>query len=303
MLCEIAAPGKHVKLVRLRNDSGNGGGMLADVFLDQTFMDFSTPGLDELRGGPMSQSIRHRVVLLISLLVPPMLPACGRSTTVDVNLHGVNYTADTFSYLVKNPTLKGREGAGGELIDPFGAGGTTCCVTLPETWRPGIQLQVNTTHWVDQGPEKGLLEVKETHLVEVPKYARGKAGELWILRAPDGKVRAVSSDLQPDHPGWPGEIKGWPAPSQKYREERWRIILQWELSGVDNALALLDELANDPYSRAKEAWKHAEQYDPESIKGFSGPKDSAYIIQLRKQYETSLGYSRGRVLQVMEEKP
>lgn len=252
---------------------------------------------------PMLRSIRLCTVLLTFLVVPPLFSACDGSKTVEVNLHGVNHTVDTFSYSVKNPKLKGQGAGRGELIDPFGAGGTTCCVTLPKTWRPGIQLQVNTTHWVDRGPEKELLEVKETHLVEVPEYPDGQAGELWVLRAPDGKVSVVSSDLQPDHPGWPGEIKGWPVPSQQYREERWKIILQWELDGLDNALVLLDELASDPQSRAKKAWEHAEQYDRESIKGFSGPEDPNYIVQLKKNYEKSFEYSRGRVMQTVEAKP
>lgn len=253
----------------------------------------------------MRKSIWNRPGLVLSwLLVHSALSACDRpTTTVDVNLHGVNHTVDTFSYSVKDPALKDQAGAGGELIDPYGAGGTTCCAPLPKVWRPGIKLQVDTTHWVDRGPEQGLLEVKETHLVEVPRYPDGRPGELWVLRGPDGKVSLVSSDFQPDHPEWPGEIKGWPVPSLEYRKERWNIIFQWELHGVDNALALLDELANDPQRNAKEAWELAEQYDRESIQGFSGPTDPKYIVQLKKEYEESLEYSKGRVMQVMQEKP
>jgi hypothetical protein len=241
--------------------------------------------------------------VLACLLIHSTLTACDRSTKVDVSLHGVNYTVDTFSYSVKDPAHKDQPGTGGELIDPYAAGGTTCCATLPRTWRAGIQLQVNATHWVDRKSEDGLLEVKETYLVEVPQYPDGKPGELWVLRMPDGKVDIVSSDFQPDHPNWPGKIKGWPVPSLEYRQERWKIIFHHELSGIDNALELLDELANDPQGRAKQAWEHAEQYDRESIKGLSGPDDPRYIVQLKNRYEASLEYSRGRVKQVMEEKP
>lgn len=252
----------------------------------------------------MLESIRTRAAPVLGcLLIQFLLCACDRSTTVDVNLHGVNHTVDTFSYSVKDPTRKNQPGAGGELIDPYGAGGTTCCATLPKIWRPGIKLQVNATHWVDRGAEGGLFEVKETHLIEVPQYPDGKPGELWVLRMPDGKVSVVSSDFQPDHPSWPGRMKGWPVPSLKYREERWKIIFHHELGGVENALALLDELASDPQGSAKQAWKHAQEYDRESIKGLSGPEDPRYVVQLKRRYEASLEYSRGRVMQVMEEKP
>lgn len=252
---------------------------------------------------PTPQSIRLCTVLLTFLVVPPLFSACDGSKTVEVNLHGVNHTVDTFNYSVKNPKLKGQGAGGGELIDPFGAGGTTCCVTLPKTWRPGIQLQVNTTHWVDRGPEKELLEVKETHLVEVPEYPDGQAGELWVLRAPDGKVSVVSSDLQPDHPGWPGEIKGWPVPSLKYRQERWKIILNSQLSHVDSALSLLHELKTDPKGSAEQAWKHAKEYEQESVKGFSGPDDPKYRLFLEKDYEEYFRRSKESLKQIMEEKP
>lgn len=252
----------------------------------------------------MLESIQTRAApVLAALLIQSALCACDRSTTVDVNLHGVNHTVDTFSYSVKNPAVKDQRAAGGELIDPYGAGGTTCCVALPQTWRPGIKLQVNATHWVDRGPNNGLLEVKETHLVEVPQYLDGKPGELWVLRMPDGKVSVVSSDFQPDHPMWPGKIKGWPVPSLKYREERWKIIFHHELGGIDDALALLDELESDPQKSARESWELAELYDRESIKGFSGPTDPKYVVYLRRRYEKSLENSRARVKEVMEAKP
>lgn len=241
--------------------------------------------------------------VLACLLIQSALAGCDRSSTVDVNLHGVNYTVDTFSYSVKDPALKDQPGAGGELIDPYGAGGTTCCATLPTTWRPGIKMQVRTTHWVDRKSDDGLLEVKETHIVEVPRYPDGKPGELWVLRMPDGKVAVVSSDFQPDHPSWPGKIKGWPVPSLSYRQERWKIILDYELGGVHAALSLIYELETDPMGCAARAWEHAKEYDRESIKGFSGPDDPKYLAFLKKDYEQFFENSKHRVNQIMEEKP
>lgn len=71
-------------------------------------------------------------LLLTCLATVSMLCACEKST-VGVNLHGVNYSGQTFSYVVSDPA-KPESGSGGELIDPFGAGGMTCCVTLPKVW-------------------------------------------------------------------------------------------------------------------------------------------------------------------------
>ena len=90
-------------------------------------------------------------------------------------------------------------GRRGELIDPFGAGGTMCCAKLPRTWRQGIKLQIRTIQYLQQRPAETVVEAKKLHVVEVPKYIDGKPGELWILLNADESVSVVSSDLQPDH--------------------------------------------------------------------------------------------------------
>lgn len=212
-------------------------------------------------------------MLLVPLFVFPLLSACEKPT-VSVNLHGVNYTADTFSYAVADPA--NPDSGGGELIDPFASGGTTCCVTLPKIWRPGIKLQVHTTHWVEKRAENSIKEFKGESIVEVPSYVDGKPGELWVLREADGKVSVISSDFQPDHPNWPGKAKGWPVPSLEYRRERWELYRKDRQLSVDTYRSLLDKLEKSPSARAKEAWAHAMEYERESLVGYEGPEDPRY---------------------------
>jgi hypothetical protein len=244
----------------------------------------------------------HTLPSLLCLLTALVLSACEKPT-VDVSLHGVNYSAETFSYYVRDPAAPDKSGGGGELIDAFAAGGTTCCATLPRSWRPGIKVQVNTTHWLKKRPDEDLPEVKETYLVDVPPYVDGKPGELWVLRASNGGISVVSSDFQPDHPKWPGKVKGWPVPSLEYRRERWELIKKHEEGGVRDAISLLEQLERDPRGEAREAWEHAKRYQPLTIKGFSGPEDRMYVVHLRKEYEEALEYSRKRVKEVMEARP
>ena len=230
-----------------------------------------------------------------------LLTACEKPT-VSVNLHGVNYSAETFSYDVADPAAP-DSGAGGELIDPFGAGGTTCCVTLPRKWQPGTKLQVRTMHWLKKRPDGSLPEIKEVHLVDVPPYVDGKPGELWVLREADGKVDVISSDFQPDHPRWPGKVKGWPVPSLEYQRERWEIYRKHEEGGVRLFRTLLDELEKSPETRAREAWEHARQFEPATIKNVSGPTDPRYLAQLKQEYEEGLLHSEMRLKQIMEARP
>jgi hypothetical protein len=253
----------------------------------------------QFKGTMMPNFLRMGCLLLGICLVA----GCAEKTDVDVNLHGVNYGGDAFSFYITDPANPEDSGAGGGIIDPFAAGGTTCCVTLPKKWRPGIKVQIHTTHWLPQKPDGRLPEVKKVHLADVPAYADGKPGEIWVLRAGDGSVSVISSDHQPDHSKWPGKVKGWPVPSLEYRRARWELYKQHEEMFVRNNIKLLDEIEKSPEKAAREAWEFASEYDREEIKGFSGPNDPRYVAFLRKDYAQSLVASRERLKQVLEMRP
>lgn len=235
------------------------------------------------------------------LLIAILLAGCEKPT-VEVNIHGVNYKGDAFSYSVADPARPDSV-AGGELIDAFAAGGTTCCFTLPRKWRPGIKVQISTTHWLPKLPDDSLPEVKESHLVDVPRYEDGKPGELWVLRLGDGSMSLVSSDFQPDHEKWPGKVKGWPVPSLEYQRARWEILREHKQVFVRTYRELLDELEKEPEVGTKEAWEHAKEYDPQSLKGFLGPNDPKYASALKQEYSNGLERTRKDLEAYLETRP
>jgi hypothetical protein len=241
------------------------------------------------------------LLILGSLLAASVFSGCQKST-VDVNLHGVNYTDNSFTYVVLDPENPAG-GAGGELIDPFGAGGTMCCVKLPRRWQPGIKLNIRTTQYVQQRPAETVVESKKLHIIEVPKYIDGTPGELWVLLNADESVSVVSSDLQPDHAQWPGKVKGWPVPSIEYQRERWELYRKHEEGGVELYLSLLAELEKDPESRARKSWDHRQQYYASELIGYSGPGDPKYQRLLKKEYEEGLERSRTLLKNVMDARP
>lgn len=222
--------------------------------------------------------------------------------TVDVNIHGVNYSDRPFTYFVSE-IGKPEAGGGGEIIDSFGAGGITCCVALPRKWQPGLKVHVRTRHWLPERPDGKLPEVVEERVVDVPEYAGDAPGEIWVLRGEDGKISIVSSDYQPDHPKWPGKVKGWPVPSLEYRRERWEIYRKYEEDGVLLYESLIKELDGKPQERASDAWAHDSQYDKPSLKEFSGPQDPRYVSSLRQRYLRGLKNAQIRLNRVMEKKP
>ncbi|MEH6434571.1 DUF3304 domain-containing protein [Massilia sp. DD77] len=222
--------------------------------------------------------------------------------SVSVSIHGVNYTADAFRYVVVDPKDPKNSG-GGEFIEPFGAGGIMCCYSLPKQWRPGIQIQVRSTHWLPEKPNGELPEVKEVFTVDVPRYADGKAGELWVIRTAEGKIDVVSSDLQPNHPKWPGKVKGWPVPSIEYRRERWELYRKIAENDVALYQGLLGELNASRQERTQKAWPNDLRIHQEEMKKFSGPNDPAYAEFLKRRYMRMLAKAEARVQELMKGKP
>lgn len=231
-----------------------------------------------------------------------LLAAGCEKPTVDVNIHGVNYSDRPFTYFVSeigNP----EAGGGGEIIDSFGAGGVTCCVALPRKWQPGLKVRVRTRHWLPKKPDGELPEVEQEQLVEVPRYDGKAPGEIWVLRGEDGQISVISSDYQPDHPQWPGKVKGWPEPSLEYRRERWEIYRKHEEGGVKLFQQLVDELEKSPDTTAKDDWDDRMKYDKSSVAEFSGPNDPRYREWLKQKYKENLQYAQAKLNRLMEQRP
>lgn len=248
--------------------------------------------------GVRARYCRLAVICVITL---PALMACAKNT-VPVSVHGVNYAADEFSYVIEDPS-NNKNTAGGETIGPFAAGGTMCCYELPTKWHSGIQVKINATHWLKVKPDGSLPEVVETKIVEVPPYLNGKAGELWVMRAADGQLSLVSSDFQPDHSKWPGKLKGWPVPSLAYRRERWDLYVKLEQDTIKIADSALSKLQAEPRVFAEEGWATAQKYDPGSLAGFSGPQDKKFYDHLRQEFETMKKNSMQKIEKLKEQRP
>jgi hypothetical protein len=243
-----------------------------------------------------------RIIVISIFLLPPSLIWAFEKKTVEVNVHGVNYSENTFRfYILNSPQPDSIDG--GELIGPFEAGGITCCATLPTNWQPGTKVKVKTIHWLSKHQENNSKEVHEVHQVEIPRYANNELGDLWILREPDGKISAVSSDLQPNHAHWPGKIKGWPVPSLEYRRAKWAISKKHEEDGVTAAVELLDELQRSPAAVAQKIWETEKKYDPKSVEGFSGPRDPRYWKVVEERISQGLAQTKQRLQAIEEARP
>lgn len=222
---------------------------------------------------------------------------------VGVNLHGVNHTAETFSFYITDPENPETISGGSGLIDPYGAGGNTCCAMLPRIWIPGIKVKIHATHYPESPPDGKRVEIKEAINAEVPKYLDGQPGELWVLRMPDGHVEVVSSNYQPDHEKWPGRLKGWPVPSIEYRRQRWELYRQIEETDIRTFTKALEDLETSPIISAKEDWESMKSHRPQDLKGFSGPDDPLYVAERKASYARALEASKKTLQEILEAKP
>ena len=259
---------------------------------------------DELFGVTMVSDLnfrRWRAVFASVLLCAPMLVACAKSD-VPVPIHGVNYRAEAFSYVLVDPSNPENTG-GGELIESFSAGGTMCCYTLPAKWHPGIKIEIRETHWLPKLKDNTLPEVKKKYVVELPPYLGGEAGELWVIRAPDGSIGVISSNYQPDHAKWPGKIKGWPVPSVEYQRARADLYIKDTQDSIDTFISALKELKEDPAKHALAMWAVTAEHRRQDLKGFSGPDDVAYLKLLREDYESGLIQARLRLQREKDARP
>lgn len=258
-------------------------------------------------------TLRTLRLALVALLSLHLLTACAKGGVAGVNIHGVNYTDREFSYRVEDPTNPKNHG-GGEMVDAYSAGGTLCCYELPRQWRPGLQIEVHTIRWKDKVDDDVRVpreEIREAHRVEVPEY-KGKPGELWVLLQADGRVAVVSSDLQPDHPEWPGAIKGWPVPSLEFMRAQADMYIKAEEGDVTSFQEALAELETSPAQMAKREWDQRQEdialwakvlddkRKPMSqseerarelrdqLSKFTGPEDPRFIELLKSEYREAL---------------
>jgi hypothetical protein len=246
--------------------------------------------------------LKHKILIGVSCMAGVVGLALSqyRGAHVSVSLHGVNYSDREFSYFIADPENP-KKTIGGEHIAPFAGGGTTCCAALPWKWKPGTKVRLTTTHWLKKRPDGSLPEVTQEHEVEVPEY--GEAAELWVVRDAQGKISVVSSNVQPDHPSWPGKIKGWPVPSVEYQRERWEIYREVAQAHVNAFVSLSKEFEDDPIKHAKEMWEHDKEYSAKEIAEFKGPTDPRYHEHLKKSYIEGLSSSRNELEEIMRSKP
>ena len=233
-------------------------------------------------------------MLMAVLMVLPVLSACGRpghpaSADVPVSIHAVNYSDEEFEYVLTDPLNESNRG-GGEPIGRYAAGGTMCCYSLPKQWQPGLKVKLDYDLYFPNPTGGNVRSTKNTEVIDIPRYV--KPEELWLVRDVQGGMSIILSNFQPDHPQWPGRMKGWPVPTLAYHQERADIYILDSKGTIRDLQELSRDMQRNPEETAKGIWELADKYRKDSLAGFSGYKDKRYQKFLIDDFNKSLAEER-----------
>ena len=160
----------------------------------------------------MSAIFKHVHIVGGVLCVATLLASCAsvepkKPEGLGAAIRAINYSGKEVELTVVDPLDKSNRG-GGDALNPYGMGGTICCFRIPPKWHAGYQVIVKYSFYPD--------ETWHEQLVDVPPYAEGIAGDIWLAMHDDGRAEAVVSKFGPTRPEWPGRVKGSPVASESY---------------------------------------------------------------------------------------
>jgi hypothetical protein len=137
--------------------------------------------------------MRSFIPFLVALMTSSLLGAC-KEATAPAAIQVYNHTKDRSIYILM------VNGALGPNADPLTGGGkSSCCVSLPEKWRPGLTAKVQWTY--DRNSEDDPQLPPQSVDVEIPRYEH--PGNIHIHLYDKHKVKIAISNCDPEHPFYP----------------------------------------------------------------------------------------------------
>jgi hypothetical protein len=122
------------------------------------------------------------------------ISACG-DKMAPASVVGYNHTSDRSIYYF---TVNGAMGS--NLSEESGGGKSSCCVSIPERWRPGLKANVAweyDTRQEDPNPPPPSQEIE----VDIPEYK--KPGTFQVHFYGNHKIKVIISNCSIGHPFYP----------------------------------------------------------------------------------------------------
>lgn len=122
-----------------------------------------------------------------------MTTACAESTT-SVSVRGYNHMDRLSIHAFQ------VNGTAGPNVSPGSGGGETCCVTMPERWRPGLKARVVWEYDQDEGSTQPLPKNQVVE-VAIPEYRQPGAVQVHFYEG--HRIKVIVSPCSPTHPFYP----------------------------------------------------------------------------------------------------
>ncbi len=189
-----------------------------------------------------------------------------------------------------------------------------CCYSVPQKWHEGLSVDVvvsyplegDTTDERSESLARREAEGKlnETIHVDVPKYEMPASGTLWVQFLPDKKATVVVSDLSPTHDEFPGEVKGWPVPSEEYRGKLIDQKLALAQDRLERDQRDLIKFNRDPENTLNEYWNLFNRTRATDVLDrFSGANDPQFESFLEDYLKNNLESDENEIQMLQDARP
>ncbi|HDR9481229.1 TPA: DUF3304 domain-containing protein [Burkholderia aenigmatica] len=126
----------------------------------------------------------------------PQAATAADEAGIGLKLNALNYTDVPIGTFYVDGTWGGNVAA---RIGSAG-GGITCCVSVPEQWRPGLTVDVE---WRNDEMFKRDPHALASRVVPIEPYGSFSDGYLWIVFFPGDRIKAYASPWLPGAPEFP----------------------------------------------------------------------------------------------------
>lgn len=134
------------------------------------------------------------MIRFVCLLFVGLVVAACKSGTTGVSIAGYNHmTRIPVAFFSVN-------GVGGPNVGAEGGGKESCCVAIPDQWRPGMKVKVAWEYDTYQDDPTPPLPSQLSE-VEVPEYK--KPGVIQVHFYADHKIKVLISQCGPEHAFYP----------------------------------------------------------------------------------------------------
>ena len=184
---------------------------------------------------------------------------------------------------------------------------------MPKTWHEDLQVDVIVRYplegesyeerQADRTRREAEGRLQETIRLDIPRYETPARGTLWVQFLPDNRASVVVSNLTPAHENFPGDVKGWPVPSDEYRQKLINIKIEDAKQRLERSRKSLFLIKTGNKQKLKELWRIYSDIYSENISSFNNYYDPEFIEFLTERFKERIRADEQTISLLKEARP